>query len=662
MSTLPAWAAGAARRARASPALVGLAALGATAGLSPFARGLYASSVWVPVGLGLLVAVTTVLVATPVSLPRRAIVAPAALAALALLSLASALWTDSIEQAVVEGNRLFLYATALTLIVVLLRSDRGAVVAFAAFTAGAVLVAGWILGGMLAGDETLFLSGRLHEPLGYINGQSNFFLLAFWPCLALAECRPGTSETEPADARASALAGLGQTGATLFAGLAVLGQSRGAVIAAALSLVMVLALLPGRLRRMVALLVSTACLAPAMPKLLDVYSQNATEPTMHEAAVALLLACAAAGTIWTLLVALERRGAAGVLRRPRRVVAIAITALAVLTATLVVASAGRVASFVDDQYGAFVALDETQGGASTSRLASGAGNRYDYWRVAVNTWRDNPVVGTGAGGYDKPYFAERSTKENIRQPHSLPLQVLAELGLAGALLLGAALLAVVAGARSRIRNGGREPMVVAALGVVLVWFVHTSVDWMHLLPGLTFVALLGAAVLMRRPGDADTEERGAERVRYAAGLGPARSRARRVASIIVVGVVIAIAAVSLSRQGLSQLYVQRAQDALGRDPERTLAEANRALSIDREAIAAYYAKAAALARFGDGDAAEQVLLDAARREPQDFVTWVLLGDLSVRRGELRAARSAYGRAARLNPRQPGLAELTADAR
>ena len=180
-------------------------------------------------------------------LPLRVALAPAAIAALALLALVSSLWTDSIEQAVVEGNRMLLYAAALALLVVLLRSDRGAVLAFGAFLVGAIAVAGWVLVGMLGDDRTLFLAGRLHEPLGYINGQASFFVLAFWPCVALAERR--------GERFAPALAGLGLAGATLFAGLAVLGQSRGAILAAALSLVVVLALLPGRLRRIVALLV-----------------------------------------------------------------------------------------------------------------------------------------------------------------------------------------------------------------------------------------------------------------------------------------------------------------------------------------------------------------------------------------------------------------------
>jgi UDP-N-acetylmuramyl pentapeptide phosphotransferase/UDP-N-acetylglucosamine-1-phosphate transferase/O-antigen ligase len=644
------------RRRTAWPAVAVLAVLGAGLGLSPFAGGFYDASIWAPAGIGLLIVLTAALISGPADLPWRAIVAPAAIAMLALLSLASALWTDSIEQAVVDGNRLLIYAAALSLLVLLLRSDRGAVLAFGAFAAGALAVAGWVLAGLLRGDEAMFLGGRLNEPLGYVNGQASFFVLAFWPLLALAERRRGPRG-------ATLLAGLGLAGATLLAGLAVLGQSRGAVLAAALSLVLVVVLLPGRLRRVVALLVGMVCLAPALPVLLDVYRGGVTAGELRGAAVALLLAAVAAGTTWTALVAFEQRAGASGLRLRRAVVA-GLAALACSGAAAAVASADRIGGFVDRQYTAFVTLGGAQGEPTASRLATGAGNRYDYWRIAIDAWREHPLAGVGAGGYDKPYFARRTTSEDIRQPHSLPLQVLAELGIAGGLLFAGALVLIAAGAWRRVREGARAPLVVAAVGVATAWLVHASVDWMHLLPGLTGVALLGAAVLLR-PADRSAPTRaetGAGIAASSRAYAAAWQRPRRVAPVILVGVAITIAAVSLSRQGLSERYVERAQTALAGHPERALVEANRALRLDREAIAAYYAKAAALARFGEGEAARAVLLDATRREPQNFVTWALLGDLSVRLGDLRAARADYRRAHRLNPRDPSLAKLAADPR
>ena len=71
-------------------------------------------------------------------------------------------------------------------------------------------------------------------------------------------------------------------------------------------------------------------------------------------------------------------------------------------------------------------------------------------------------------------------------------------------------------------------------------------------------------------------------------------------------------------------------------------------------IGAYYAKAAALARFNEAGAAKAALREAARREPGDYVTWALLGDLAVRTGRHRRGASPLRRARRLNPRDPSL--------
>jgi Flp pilus assembly protein TadD len=76
----------------------------------------------------------------------------------------------------------------------------------------------------------------------------------------------------------------------------------------------------------------------------------------------------------------------------------------------------------------------------------------------------------------------------------------------------------------------------------------------------------------------------------------------------------------------------------------------------------YYLKAAAYARMADYVNARRTLMEATRREPHDFVTWALLGDLAVRRGDFGQARSAYREAARLNPRHAGLKQLARSPR
>ena len=104
---------------------------------------------------------------------------------------------------------------------------------------------------------------------------------------------------------------------------------------------------------------------------------------------------------------------------------------------------------------AFKNLDSGSAAESSTRFTSGGGNRYDYWRVAVNQFKDHPLKGIGAGNYDRTYFLERRTVEDVRQAHSLPLQVLGDLGLVGGLGLLLFVGAVLAGFARRARAAAR---------------------------------------------------------------------------------------------------------------------------------------------------------------------------------------------------------------
>ena len=128
----------------------------------------------------------------------------------------------------------------------------------------------------------------------------------------------------------------------------------------------------------------------------------------------------------------------------------------------------EIAHQVKQQYEAFVHLSPS--GRWESPVL-GRGNRYDYWRVALDEFSSEPFHGVGAGGYDPGYYLHRRTTEAIQQPHSLELQTLAELGIVGGLLLLAFLAAVAPGssvrcgappragsrARSRSRPAVRSP-------------------------------------------------------------------------------------------------------------------------------------------------------------------------------------------------------------
>jgi UDP-GlcNAc:undecaprenyl-phosphate GlcNAc-1-phosphate transferase len=616
-------------------------------GMSPFFSGFYDSRIWVPAGLGLVVFVTAGIIARPLRIGRSAALALVGLAGLAVWALASSFWADSIEQAVVEGNRWIVATALLAALLLIVRSDRAAIWLVGALTATAVVVAADTLVRMLGSDSaSLFVAGRLDGPLGYINGQASFYLLALWPCLALAEQR-----------RWPALSGLGLGVASLLASLVVLSQSRGIAIAALVSGIVVLAVVPGRLRRAWALVVLAGSICLALPWLLDVYEAGRASSVPADvssgAATAALLVAVGAGAGWGLVSLGAKRSEAAV-SRLRPVAGGVLIAALLVGVGVAVASSDRISRTLDQQYTSFVRLGiEPQGSGvastETTRLASGAGTRYDYWRIAWDAFRERPVFGVGSGNYDRPYFERRATTEDVRQPHSVELQALSELGLVGALMLAVFVAAVTAGtarlARVARSSASARFLAVAATGAVVAWLVHTSVDWIHLLPGVTGVALAFTAVLLmprQPPGRTEVASAGTRRLHA------------RFASALIVAVALAVAGVSLSRQGLSEHFRLSAQRALAERPADALRDADRSLRLDPEAVSSYYVKAAALARFNQPTAARRALTSAAEREPHDFVTWALLGDLAVRTGDLSGARSAYGRAIKLNPRDPAL--------
>jgi Flp pilus assembly protein TadD len=103
--------------------------------------------------------------------------------------------------------------------------------------------------------------------------------------------------------------------------------------------------------------------------------------------------------------------------------------------------------------------------------------------------------------------------------------------------------------------------------------------------------------------------------------------------------------------------VEEGQDKLNADPVRAIELSRDSRELNDEALDAYYLEAAAMARLGSYAGARSALREAARREPGNFVTWGLIGDLAARRGDLAGARRAYRRASELNPRDEKLAEL-----
>ena len=633
-----------------APAL--LAVLGLGFGASVFAEGFYDLNAWGPIGVGVMALLLALVVGVPARLRGPAAVALAALVFLWLWSWISTSWAESGEQAHVAAARWATYAAAFAVVLLLLRDRRHRQVVLAFTGAGVLVAALYVALTMLLGDgSSLFFGGRLRDPLGYPNGQAGYFLVGLWPFLALAE-----------HSRKPLAAGIGMAGAFLVASMLLVGQTRGVLPGVAVSAVAVLLLVPGRGRRLWVLIVLGAGLALLSQPLLDVYQETPAadpnglpEDVAQSAATAMLLGAALFGALWAGGQYLISGPLAGLTRDPERARALRSLATVAAVAIVGLAAIGAAAAIDDpvgkvkDQYDEFVNL-KVQSKTDT-RFFSGGGYRYDYWRIAWKQFKDHPLRGEGAGNYDTTYFLQRRTNEDIRQPHSIELQTLSELGLVGGVALLAFVLAVLAGLWSQSRRArdddGARIIAVAAGGVFIAWLAHTSVDWLHIIPGVTGIALLAAAVLLSGW--------------VSPGRSPLRGRIRLLATAAA-ALAILVASQAVARPTVANYLRVDAQDELRSDPVAALKRANQALAIEGGSMRALYAKSAAYARLDRYRDARAALVEATRQEPHDHLPWALLGDLAVRRGDLERARRDYRRALRLNPNFPRLEQLVKDPR
>jgi len=603
--------------------------------------GFYDFSVWAPVSLVSFAVLTGLLLARAVRCGRLGAVAVLGITGLVLWSAASLLWAPSFDSAWTETNRVAFYAVTLVIALSVIRSEATALAVVRIIAAAGGLVALYVLAQLVTGSgQSMFVEGRLHEPVGYVNGEAAFFLMSFWPLLAIAE----------RDAR-PAVRGAAVGLAALVLELLLLTQSRAIVPALVVAVTFLLAALPGRLRRACSITLVAVCAAAAAPWLLEVYSGRPASPlaaphgdAVQSAGVAALVTSAAGGLLWVLA---TRPGTLTRLR-PRKALVARSLALGVGAAVAVtIVALGSPLDRLETEYENFVNLRVER--RSDVRFTNAGGYRYDLWRIAADQFLDSPLKGVGAGNYVSTFYLDRRHGQSVRQPHSLEMQMLGELGLAGALALALFLGAVIIASIRRPLGltAGAIPITlqVAALGTFLVWLAHTSIDWAWNLPGITGTALLAAAVLLRPEGRGEATFALTGRTR---------------ASLLVVGVVlvaVAILAASIGRQYAADRYVQRGERSLRSHPVAAFGDAERALRANPESMDARYLKASALARDNRYRLARRTLVDAAAKEPFNYVPWALLGDLATRRGDLPAATSAYRRASALNPFDRALRRL-----
>lgn len=461
------------------PAVAAATLLALPAGLA-FFHGGYDADARLAGGIVAWLLATVAAVAAPLTRRRPALFAIGGLALLLALTLASLAWAPLHAVAYADAQRVALYLGALVAGIGLLRNVPGLVVPALAGGAFAIVLVGLserLAPWLVTLERTDAAGGRLSAPLGYWNAMGAVAAIGLVLCAGLAG--------DPARSlrvRATAAA----VGPVLGAGLA-LSFSRGGLLAAAGGLAAVLLTRPSPVQlRAAGLVVAAAAAAGVIAVLLPAVKDLEGDRTLQGAALAAAIVggAAAAAAAQRRLAARERRGdLAGrpvTLPRPRLIAAAVAT---VVLAGMLVAAGSQ--------------LGAPESGATAERLATTQSNRYAYWRVALATWSDHPLVGAGSGGFTVEWLRERDIAEGARDAHSLPIETAAELGLVG--LLALALLAGgVANGAVRLQRAAPGAGA-AAFGGLVAWSVHVSLDWGWEMPSVSLLAVLLAAAVVGAP-------------------------------------------------------------------------------------------------------------------------------------------------------------------
>ena len=297
-----------------------------------------------------------------------------------------------------------------------------------------------LLPGLVDLAESAKAFGRLEQPITYWNAEGALAAIGLVLCARLAGARDRPTAVRALAAAAAVPLGLG----------VYLSYSRGAIAAALVGLVVLLAAAPTWSQlRATALAVAGSVVAAACAAAFSGVASLSGSLGDREADGAAMLAIlivlmAAAGALQLRLIRAEERGTAatGRMRAARRLPAVAAAALAIGLAVLVaggLAERGR--------------SDDQERRRGVSRLASVESRRYDYWRAGLDAYSEHPLRGIGAGGFRVEWLRERPVREGALEVHSLPLEMLVELGLPG--VLGFSLMVggvAVAGRRALRRN------------------------------------------------------------------------------------------------------------------------------------------------------------------------------------------------------------------
>lgn len=570
--------------------------------------------IWAIVALGL---VLRVFPHAPV--PRPAIAAGACLAGLAALTALSLLWSSDDGRGFAELVRVLAYL-GLFVAVVLVSPEGGARSWLLGLTIGLGAVSLIALGSRLlpsifpANEVVTALPGSralLNYPVGYWNGlgacmAAAVTLLTWWG--AAASTRLG---------RVAAIAIVPVSGLVLL-----LTASRGASLSLAAALAVLVAVGPRRTTLGLGILLGglgTLVLAVLASLTPHVTRGGADSLARREGLVLLAAALVVVATVALARWLIDGRVEPLVSRR------VALAGIALVALAVLVVAGVSLTNFA-------------QPPSATSSGLSGSGGRYQFWQAAMHAFASSPVTGIGAGGFAAWWGEHQTVGLFILDAHSIFIENLAELGLAGlALVVGFFGVTVAAALRAR-RRDPMNPVCGVALAVLVAGVLQASIDWMWELPA-AFILVIVSAALLTGPtiGGRPTE--------------PHSQFGYGVAILLVGWIAILAAASSL----VTEVKLTDSQQAVRRgDLSTAESDARSAGALQPWSSAPYLQTALVQQRRSDLPGARASIREAIRRAPDNWQVWLVQARLAAASGDLDRSLQTLSRSNRLRPLAPPL--------
>jgi hypothetical protein len=582
-----------------------------------------------------------------VSASRAGVAGAALLAAFACWCGITVLWSVAPDQTWIELNRAISYVLVLCLAIAVGASDDRAVpilakgflaiaLAVTVYALGQKLLPGLHISGVLDLNQTGSLP-RLQEPLGYWNALALFVAMGVPVALALA--------VDPARTRRARLtAGCAVQLMLLTIGLS---YSRGGLLALALALAVGIGAGGARLRSL--LWLAAAILATIPPLAFGLASHSLTTAGVslpsREGAGAILagiLIVSLAGLIAAerALIRVEPRlsvspDRARALRRP------AVAAVGALLVCGVIALA--VSGTFSHAWNSFTST-QVVSNYNPTRLLTTASNRWVWWKEAAGAFSDRPAGGWGAGSFGVLHLLYRRDTLPVQQPHSVPLQFLAETGLVGTILALAAFALLLGAAAASVRRWvpGPERMLAAALlAGASAYALHALYDWDWNIPAVTLPALVFIGVLVGR-------RRRHERPKIDGPVLGTRAIWLGALVLWLCAFTLSVALPSLAASKANSAVVQAASTAPGalRSAQSSAALAS---SLDPLSDAGLRAEATVALHRGRPARARDYLREAVGREPSDGLAWSELAQVDSLLRDATGATLAAQRAVALDP-------------